>query len=502
MFNIKFKTIAISAYIYIILPIIIFFLTWLKWYIGIPMSIVLIFGLVVLLKKDYLNRKEEVNIPIKHFIGIAFIILIWTWMSGQGGFFYQTWDNHWRNAIFRDMINYKWPVIYPQTGNALVYYLMHWIVPALFGKIFGWTIGNIALLLWTYLGLIITYMLIVYITKANSSRKMWGIAVILITWSGLNNIGLAIMDIFGQGNYNLGSGDGWLDLVKQTDAYGYGYQYSGNDTLLSWVFNQTIVPWMAIPLILENRKVRIFAFLGLAILPYAPIPFIGFLPIFLAFAIPYFVKNIKEKNYKKIFKEIFSIPNLSAIFTIFPVFWMYYKCNSMSSVGLYVPVTAYNLRRIMILILFYLLEFGIYMLLIYKKYKKDILYYVIGITLIIIPIFRIGMGRDFCMRGSTPALFVLMIMTLKYLFDARMKDTLMHLILIIVLSIAAINPLMDYANKCRQIYSSKQFPIVSDNIKTFSDKQLVDEELKELGHFENFLNTDPQRTLFYRYLAK
>lgn len=247
---------------------------------------------------------------------------------------------------------------------------------------------------------------------------------------------------------------------------------------------------------------RIFAFLGLAILPYAPIPFIGFLPIFLAFAIPYFVKNIKEKNYKKIFKEIFSIPNLSAIFTIFPVFWMYYKCNSMSSVGLYVPVTAYNLRRIMILILFYLLEFGIYMLLIYKKYKKDILYYVIGITLIIIPIFRIGMGRDFCMRGSTPALFVLMIMTLKYLFDARMKDTLMHLILIIVLSIAAINPLMDYANKCRQIYSSKQFPIVSDNIKTFSDKQLVDEELKELGHFENFLNTDPQRTLFYRYLAK
>ena len=369
--SIKFKNIAISAYIYITLPIVIFFCTWLRWYIGIPMAFLLAFGLIVLLKKDYLNNTIEISIPIKHLISISIVILIWTWLSGQGGFFYQTWDHHWRNAIFRDLINFQWPVIYPETGNALVYYIMHWIIPALFGKLFGWTGGNIALLIWTFIGLMITYLLIVFVTKVISIKHMWIVVLIFITWSGLNSVGSDIMCAFGQGSFDVGSAEGWLDRVY--GLYVYSYQYSGNDTLLSWVFNQTIVPWIAVPLILENRKVRTFAFLGLSILPYAPIPFIGFIPVFIAFAIPYYICKLKESKYKMVLKETLSIPNLIAICTILPVFWTFYKCNGMSSFGLYVPLEAYDLKRIAILMLFYLLEFGVYMILIYKKYKRDLI---------------------------------------------------------------------------------------------------------------------------------
>lgn len=497
MINIKFKNVAVSAYVYIVFPIIIFFLTWLRWYIGIPMTLLLAFGLIVLLKKDYFNNIMEISIPLKHLISISIVILIWTWLSGQGGFFYQTSDHHWRNAIFRDLINFEWPVVYPETGNALVYYIMHWIVPALFGKWFGWTGGNIALLVWTYMGLMIIYLLIVFITKGSSIKHMWIVAILFITWSGLNSIGTNIMSIFGQANFNLGSGDDWLDKV--TGLYVYCYQYSGNDTLLSWVFNQTIVPWMAVPLIFENRNVRTFAFLGLVILPYAPIPFIGFLPMFIAFAIPYYINKIKERDYIIILKETFSIPNLAGVFTVFPTFLSFYKCNERSSFGLYVPLEAYDFKRISILVLFYLLEFGVYMILIYRRYKRDLVYYIIGISLIIIPIFKIGLGSDFCMRASIPALFTLMIMVLGYIFQTEFKSKKAYKILIFVLIIAAVNPFMDYTNRCMEIYDSKKFPMVADSIKTLSDKQLVD---KIYGDLKYFLISNPENKFFYKYLAK
>lgn len=499
MFNIKFKTIAISAYIYIVLPIIIFFLTWLKWYIGIPMSIILIMGLVVLLKKNYMNNCKKINISVKSLLGICLFLLIWNWLSGQGGFFYQTWDNHYRNAILNDLINYSWPVIYPETGNALVYYLMHWIVPAIFGKIFGNLGGRIALFVWTYIGLIIIYLLLVHIIKADTKNKLWTVAIVFVIWGGLDNIGWSIMDVFGQHNYVLGSGEGWLDLV--TGQYPYAYQYSSNNTLLSWVYNQAIVPWMIVLLFLENRNVQIFAFLGLIMLPYGPIPFIGFVAILIIYAVPIYINKIKTKQYFEMIKETFSIENVSAILTVFPIFLMFYKCNEnvgedMSFLGFYVPLSEYGLKRILILVLFYVLEFGIYSCIVYKKYKNDKLYYIINVSLILIPIFRIGTGRDFCMRGSVPALLILMIMVLKYIFDTNYKN---KAIITIVLTIAALNPFMDYASRCNEMYDAKKFPMAANDIPTFADKDVLD---KETPFMFNFLTSNPKEKLFYKYIAK
>ena len=195
MLNIKFKNLAILSYGYIVLPIIIFFITWLKWYIGIPMAIVLCIGLIALIKRDYIHNKENIELPIKTCISIGIVLFVWVWLSGQGGFFFQTWDNHSRNAIFRDLIDFNWPVIYPETGNGLVYYFIHWLVPALFGKIFGWTAANIVLFIWSYIGIIISFLLISHIIKVKEKNKLWILCIIMITWSGLNILGMVITDI-------------------------------------------------------------------------------------------------------------------------------------------------------------------------------------------------------------------------------------------------------------------------------------------------------------------
>lgn len=508
MINIKFKNIAICAYIYIILPIIIFFLTWLRWYVGVPMSIMLVFGLIVLLKKDYLSNIAEINIPIKHLISISIVILIWTWMSGQGGFFFQTWDQHWRNAIFRDLINFEWPVVYPETGNALVYYIMHWIIPALFGKVFGWTCANIILLFWTYIGIMIAYLLVIYVTKATSTEEMWIACVIFIFWSGLNIIGLAISNILGitVTKFQLGSAEGWLDYVR--NGFECSYLYRNNFDFLSQVFNQTITPWISVPLILENRKIRNFAFIGLSILPYAPIPFIGFIPIFLILAFPVYITYIKSKKFKLIVKETFSIPNITGISTIFIIFLFYFRCNISystgadgKSFGLYVPIEAFDFQRIFTLILFYIVEFGVVAFLIYPRYKRDKLFLVVIFSLVIIPIFKIGQGRDFCMNASLAPLFILMIMTMKFYFEQLKKKSISirRILLVLMVSVSILSPLGDIAFRYYKIKELEQFPIVADDIKTLSNKNLMDEKF---GSFENFLVSDPGNKFFYKYFAR
>lgn len=505
MINIKFKYLAIVAYTYMLLPIVIFFTTWLKWYVGIPMSIILIMGTLAMIRKDYLNNNNSIKIPYRIIIPISIIIFIWTWISGQGGFFFQTWDNHSRNAIFRDLINFSWPVIYPETGYSLVYYLVYWLVPAIIGKLLGWTAANIALLLWSYFGIMISFLLISYIIQGQDNKKLWIICGIFILWSGLNVIGMSITDILDLSVHqvSLSSNEGWLDYFY--NGYPYDYLYRNNFDSLSQIYNQAIIIWIVVPLFLENRKVRNFAYLGLIMLPYAPIPLVGMLPFFIAVAMQYYIKKIKNKKIKCAILETFSITNISAIVSIFIVFFLFYKCNvsygsnlSGQDIGLlYVPLESYDIKRIFVLLLFYILEFLIFMILINKKYKEDLIYYTVLLTLIIIPIFRIGTGRDFCMNASLPAIFILMIYMINYIISIDSIQT--YIITTIIVTMMSLSPIGDILGRVKIIMETKCFPIVADETKTLSNMRLGDDNPNTFE--ENYIVPCPENKIFYKYFA-
>ncbi|MCR1842976.1 hypothetical protein [Murimonas intestini] len=500
MIKVRFKSLAIIAYLYITIPIFIFFGTWLKLYIGIPMAAVFGFGLWKMLKKDYFGHMGVLEVPRKALIVSCILLLTWVWVSGNGGFFYQTWDQHWRNAVLRDLINYSWPVVYPETGGGLVYYLMHWIVPAIFGKLFGWTAANIVLFIWTTLGVLLTFFLLLYICKACKSWHVITISIVFITFSGLNQIGMALMDLIGKGTYGLTvlgsegqafSTDAWLNGIN-------GIQYSSNNTLLAWVYNQTIVPWIALPLILENRKVRNFAFIGLCILPYAPLPFCGFLALFIILACMWMFPVIKKRQFKLLAGEVFSVPNLCSIFSVFIVFLLYFKNNVQgTTVGTYIQEDI-SVKQFLLLIiafaLFWLLKVGIYYLLLLKNYKKDFLFVSIGIVLMIIPFIKIGSSADFCMRASIPWTFLLMIYVLQYFIKEGKKSDKMltRVCLIIVLTLGGYNIFTDTVWEVKQIYMHRQFPIVAD----------------EKGSFENdkgggnFVTDNADEKAFYKYLGR
>ena len=499
--KLKLKNIVMMSCIYLILPIIIFFMTWLKLYIGLACSLALITGFVFFIK-DYRNDDRYIELSMKQLVITIVIILAFTWISGSGGFFVQSNDNPWRNAIFRDLINYQWPVIYTN-GNkcALVYYLVYWLVPAIFGKIFGWSAGCVSLFVWTFLGIFLSTLMIIYLTKADTSTKrVFTVCAFVACWSGLNILGFAISTTFGFCNYSfgiIGSAEGWLDYSR--NGYDCSYLYRCNLDALSQVYNQTVMMWVVMPIFLENRKIKNYAFLGLLVLPSGPIPFVGVFILLLLDACAIFIKEIIGREYKQLkLLSIFSIQNICAIISILPICYFFFTMNTAASDNsgsiLFVPWEAFDSKRILTLILFYLIEFGIYCLLIYKKYKRDILYWIIIFSLVVIPFFKVGGIRDFCMNASLPALYILMIYFIKFIFETEVCGKILWSMVGIVLFLAFASPFGQLLGNMWEIRTTHTFPIVKDSVQSLS------RAVPELN--TNFLRKNYEQYPFYKYIAR
>ena len=215
-------------------------------------------------------------------------------------------------------------------------------------------------------------------------------------------------------------------------------------------------------------------------------------------------KKLIEKQYLEVAKDIFSIPNLSAIVSIYFIFLFYFKGNTAGqALGLYTPLRDFDIMRIFILALFCLLEFGLYMIAIYDNHKRDVLFWIIGISLAFIPLFKVGFGRDFCMRASVPALFALMILVIRYAtqLEAKSKINFARAVMfIIILTLGVINPVMRVASKIAEVKLAGGWPVVADNIITFSDKDFSNSS--EDVYLANVMISSPETTAFYKYLAK
>lgn len=492
---------------YMLIPIVLFFLNWLKPVIGIGCSVFLLAGFCVLYRQDYQSETESYLLSLRQTVTILIGIFFFVWLSGAGGFFVQTGDNQGRNAIFRDLIHYSWPVRYTDGNDAsLVYYFTHWLVPALGAKCFGletgWLTGNVLLFLWDFLGILLSALMILHLTKAYKSASGTVVVILFIAmWSGLNLVGNALSTSLGfsSGQFGLSSNEGWLDYWR--NGFDCSYLYRSNMDALSQVFNQTVVPWVAVPLFLENKKIKNMAFTGLCVLPFAPIPFVGMFMLMAGYALCTGWDEWKRKKFREIkLKNIFSIQNIFACIAILPVFGTFFMMNTAvnknSSSILFVPLEAFDSRRILTLLLFYLLEFGIYCFLIFQRYKKDPIYWILIISLVIIPVFQVGGGRDFCMNASLPALYTLMIFMIRYLLELEFheKNRKVFIAGCCVLTIAFASPAADVMGDIMMIHNTNQFPITVDDQKTLSDKKPEDNI--------NFLVEHQEKHFFYKYLGR
>ena len=122
--KIKYSLIRALALILVSLPVIIFAIGWLRWYFCLLVIVSSVVGLYWALygdKKAKEDNSRDIEIKVSTLIIIAFIALAWVFLSGIGGFWAQSKDYPWRNAIYRDIVLRDWPVYYPVSNGYLVF---------------------------------------------------------------------------------------------------------------------------------------------------------------------------------------------------------------------------------------------------------------------------------------------------------------------------------------------------------------------------------------------
>ena len=490
---IKFSVIEKLAYIYFTLPILVFLLGWTNFYIGVPVTLLVVYAAF---KSLSLNNKDEriISFSYSHFPLILILFAIWCYISGP--YFYQTWDFHGRNPIFRDLINFTWPVIYPETGNGLVYYFFQWLVPALFGKIFGWEVANFTLVVWNFIGVFIVYSLVSFYCRPKQNQMLF-LAFLMIIWGGVSEIGLNVMYTYNKIGFLPGAAFGWSDP----------YQFTPNFGLLEWVFNQTIVTWIITMLFLIQRNIKTVVFLGIGMMPFAPLPFLGFVMVVTGY---YFYLLISEKNKLNLIKDAISIPNVISTLTLLPIVYLFFSLNNSGGhIGFFTTWESLKLHWLFF-VFFYIIQFGIYVFVIYPRYKKNIMLWIVFLVLLIVPHIQIGFGRDFGMRASIPGLFILMVFTYKFLLEkisANNTYNIRAILLVFCLSMNTLSFLKDISIHVNEMIATKTFPIVSDDVKTFSNlkigQKVTGQKLgKDQDFWGNFMTDDEKDKLFYKYISR
>lgn len=506
--NCKIITLAI---IYLTLPICIFFLFWLRLPWGVLSTVFLGYGCYKF-NKEVSKKYEDLPISFNNELAFAFLVVfIFLLLTGNGSFIgSEGYDIPWRNAIYQDLINQPWPLVYETSESSLVYYLTYWLVPAGISYLcnLGETSRNIILVLWTYFGVRIFLQLLFNYLHVKKNQII-PITIMFLFWSGVYVLGAMIVKYFWSGPL-VGTGgwecNYWWYTNFILDGYPLGYMVRPVYDSLSNIYNQFMPVLLSLMLFLITRNSKYYALIGLLVLPFSPFGFLGLFVIMFALFIIEVYQGVLKKSLGKVVRTILSVENILAALSICSVFWLYYTCNSNSeseALSFAAPLAYYGFVRTSILFLYYFLQFGILMVLIYWDTAEKKLWWITLLSLMLFPLLRVGKSTDLCWNGSIPGFYLLMIMVMQYVLHIwnnkqwNWRFSLVYAFLIL----GALSPLQQMTSQLGQCIQLRVLVVRAGHVNfgdTFS--KIGREEAKK--DFGNFLCLDYQDKAFYKYLAK
>lgn len=462
----------------IVIPIMIFCITYLNIFISIP-SVVLLSFFWFKLHKSFEYKKYSITLKnILKIIPLFILILLWVKYSGIGGFSYQNGDFWARNSVFSDLVNYKWPIIF-ENGNAFCYYFAYWIPAAFVGKIFGMGIANIFLYFFT----IIYVTTIVYLLQRITKKNVYLVFSVLVLFSGLDIVGTIIHEQ----SFVLG------DHIEWWAKY---FQYSSMTSCLYWVFNQILPIWLIVCLLLNTKSKKMNLALCSLLFAYSPWATIGIVPI----AIIDVLKLKKVKILENIKQNIISncdIVNILVVLWMLIIYGSFYlSCDTSSSGGSFIwEVYGWqNGDLVKTYLLFVIIEFGIYVRLTFSKYCKNKMYLTSIILLLLIPMYHISDANDFCMRASLPALFILMIFVIQGIsFDKKINSIL----IIIVLLIGSVTPVSEIYRSVVRTHTWEHYLMDGYTTVSYNEDEYMNQLMQKQFHVKNYKNKT-----FFKYFTR
>lgn len=456
----KLLTLYKLTYIYLALPLFLFILSWLNFGFAALYILLLSGAFYFAYPKEEYEKSETFG--RKNLILMAGIAAVWCFFAGIGYFYYQSFDYHFRNAVFRDVINYDWPVFYPLANTPLVYYMAFWLVPAGVTKFFGlfiaerhtlFMIGNYLLFFYAVFGVTLIFAHLAQALKVRSQKQILAVIMLFILFSGLDIIGYNFFVIIGQPfEYHLES---WATFV----------QYSSITTGLFWVFNQFIPMALMILLIYNERKISNFGlFIALGLF-FSPYPAAGIGIFLVAYAAFCFVKSADKKKFWQ--DNIFSEQNIIGAFGLLPLVVLYFITNSEGMIGQENILRFVSPQR---LVLFMGLEFLLYVIILAPQYGKNIFFTTMVLSLLFIPFVKLDGQNNFCMRASIPAIVILAVFCIRFLMEQRRAHPFKTGILCVLLALGAMTPLTEFYRGIYFVTKEHKLAVVKDEIYSLNGR--------------------------------
>jgi len=555
-----YKGLRTGALLFLLLPVLLFLLFFVKPIIGIPAAVGMLVAYLTAIR-ERTEKSQTIEIPFRRLFVFFVICAVWCYLGGQGGLFYQTSDWNERNAIFRDLITEDWPVYYPATNTMLTYYIGHWLPAASIGRVIylstqnvdvAFNIGNILLAIWTLFGVFTTFLLHLCTVRTSGFKGQWLILLLFIGFSGMDVIGCKIMKWTMNDMLRIQHLEWWNTL----------YQFTSNTSCLFWVFNQAITAWIATLCFVNESNNRNYAMIIGCSLLSATLPCVGLALLMIGKVVIDAISSLKKKNLLVYIKKTFSISNVLTIVCWLPVIATYLLSNSalektvegnsteavlkitermqnyslivigfvgvallthiVSRIVIKSKQTPFFLGAALLLavtvamlyifpetgILYYLflaLECGIYWVFLANNYHRDPMYYLIALPLIISPCIRVGISADFCMRASLPALTVLMSMCGNKLigyFESGKHEkrtlwtSVSSLLLIFCLLIGMATPAMEFYRGFVSVKQENKLALTADSIYTLNQYH------SSGGIYGNFVSDTYSNSLFFKYFSR
>jgi hypothetical protein len=468
---------------YLALPNFLFALTWLRWPYAIGVSAALAAGLTLVARqvilRDGLKRPEEHRVSRFDLGVIAFLLLCMMVISGIGRIGYQRADWFKHNSILHDLSTMDWPVAYGSGPDAcLSYYVAYYLPAAQIGRWSDVDTASLALFVWSAIGLGLAA---AWVLRLVGSRS-WLVVGAWLVLSGLDIVGFGLF-----GGVPRDQMQWWAEFA----------QYPSNPRLLFWVPQHALSGWIATAIFVDwlerHRSLLMVGLCAAMAALWSPFITIGLFPLALFGAV------------RVRFKDAFTVPNLVAAPPLLFVCVAYLRSVPLTEIPREWCWENLGWRGALeFWLVFCLLEFGIFLalyLLLWRRSGPEVFHRAewtptwlaaVGSTLLILPLYRLGMYNDLAMRASLPALFMLWIVLLRVRWPAAWRaQPVLTQALVLCLALGAFQPVSDITEQLVKTRASTDEPGIPGNLSIVMLHQ--NSQRQYLGDPDSF---------FFRYLAR
>lgn len=415
---------------YLLVPNLIFLLWWVRPAIGLPVAAGLVTAYVFFVRQA---RDWQPQNPVtgKNLVLVLVAALVFTVMTGIGGFLPQTLDYIKHNLLYHDLVHEHWPVSYATEQDGakyLCYGLGYYLVPALAGRWLGDGWMPVLTFLWGLGGVTLAFYW--FATLGKNAR------IALCFFFAFSVTGVLLYPLKQLGIPGYLPAHDLRDLLSVTGLY---HSYHDNFSKIYYQPQHGLTAWLGTALLFEwlwlRKDARPGMFLWSLCVFWSPLTSLGLLLIPLA--------AIKKTGVGHYFTPInFASGLLLAVLAI------YFQGHVPLTQKGFIFQMAPPGECLILYLSFLLLELNVLFVLLLLDWKYQMLrgfrplFYVMAAALILMPLIKVGACADLRLQAGTPAILIIAMAAWLCFQHAQFKwKSPLGLLLVVCFALGAVYPM-------------------------------------------------------------